>query len=72
MARAINCDVKDCTTQMPNPFDNDYVTIVVTIGKGVTKTLRRDLCDEHITELADFLNAELRLTVPVPQPEPAV
>ena len=67
MARAINCDARGCTLQIPDPNDDDYVTIVVTVGKGMTRSLRRDLCEDHVIELTGFLNAELVPNVPVPK-----
>ena len=71
MARSVNCDWKDCTEQMPNPFDDNYVTVMVTVGKGAgTRSLRRDLCTTHVSELADMLNAELVVDAPVPQQKP--
>ncbi len=73
MARSINCDWKDCSEQMPDPFDDDYVTIMVTVGKGQgTRSLRRDLCETHVAELADMLDAAIVVDDPVPkQTQPA-
>ncbi len=71
MGRQTVCDAKNCETVISDPNDDTYVTVMVTVGKGAgTRSLRRDLCSEHVAELADMLDAAIVVDVPVPERKP--